>query len=88
MKLQIVVFKLEQLKGIRDGIKALKTESNIKLIRDFYCSDTIYWLTCQKEVERQDMTDTVINNILDFVDFLKYPLIPGSMVNPLNLMIL
>lgn len=77
--------QLEQLKGIRDGIKALKTESNIKLIRDFYCSDTIYWLTCQKEVERQDMTDTVINNILDFVDFLKYPLIPnGSMVSPLE----
>ena len=76
--------QIVKLKGIRNDINSLKTENVIKLIRDFYCSDTIYWLSCQREIERQDMTDTVINNILDFVDFLNTPIVtPGAMCDPL-----
>ena len=34
--------QIVKLKGIRNDINSLKTENVIKLIRDFYCSDTIY----------------------------------------------
>ena len=72
--------QVTQLKSFNNKLKELRSDNTIKLIRDFYCSDTIYWLTCQKEVARQDMTDTVINNILDFIDFLNFPFIPPDSI--------
>lgn len=78
VQITAVKTQITQVKGVLDTINSIITSHATELIRKFYCGDTLYWLSCQKEIERQDMTDNLLSNIFDFVDFVKMPFLQAN----------
>ena len=64
-----------QMESVLDSVKKLKNSKDAELIRTFYSSDTLYWLSKQVEITRQDMTDALLGNIFDFIDFVRMPIL-------------
>lgn len=70
--------QISQVKAVLNTINVLITSNITELIRKFYCGDTLYWFSCQREIERQDMTDNLLSNIFDFVNFVKMPFLQSN----------
>ena len=65
-----------QMESVLNSVKKLKNSKDAELIRTFYSSDTLYWLSKQVEIILgQDMTDALLGNIFDFIDFVRMPIL-------------
>ena len=58
--------QLNYFGGLFKKMRDLRTEGIIKNVHRFYASDTLYWLYSLNNIERQDITDNIINNYINY----------------------
>ena len=51
---------------LRQKMHEMRSEELIRNVHRFYASDTLYWLNSLETIERQDITDEIINNYINY----------------------